>query len=153
MNNVHRERIALLIEALESGRYTQGQGRLARRIYSEDLGVPLHVEYCCLGVACEVAIAHDAPNVIRIDDPHLIVYRDTETGWEEGWSLPDSVAAWYDFEISTGVILDVGQGLKRDLIFVNDDLGWSFGEIAAALRERFGITADDAPVKLWEGSD
>jgi len=152
MNVTHRERIALLIEALESGRYTQGQGRLARRIYSEDLGTPLHVEYCCLGVACEVAIAHHASNVIRIDEPHLIVYRDTETGHEEGWALPDSVAAWYDFDSNTGVVLSTPDGFA-DMIKANDDLGWSFAQIAAALRERYNITTGDAPVKLWEGSN
>jgi hypothetical protein len=44
---VNRERVALLVEALESGQYEQGRWSLSK-----------DGKFCCLGVACEVARAN-----------------------------------------------------------------------------------------------
>lgn len=51
-------RIKTWITFLRSGKYKQGKGRLA---YKADVTNEKELNYCCLGVACEVAIA-EFPN-------------------------------------------------------------------------------------------
>jgi hypothetical protein len=71
-----RQRRALWVKALRSGKYRQAQGRLRT-----DGG------FCCLGVACEVAIA-DGVDVRRGGDVRAFTYDGAET------ALPPSVAGW-----------------------------------------------------------
>lgn len=85
---VNKERVALLVEALKSGDYEQGTGYLNK-----------DGKYCCLGVACEVAIANG-----------LAISREEGTLWtdsiivaydHERAYLPTSVAFWYGFTNKT----------------------------------------------------
>lgn len=139
MTTPNKERIKLFIEALESGRYIQGQGTLARFIWDPETQKRTSlVEYCCLGVACEVAIARNGP-VQREDGNDRIVYRDTETDRGDSWALPESVVEWYGFPGTTGAWLAKPDGGTTDMIGMNDVDGLSFATIATALREHYDI--------------
>lgn len=83
---VNRERVRLLVDALESGEYEQGQNRLQQ-----------NGKFCCLGVACEVAIANGVEINVQQRRPDLD--QDLETVYDNATMfLPESVSDWYGFE-------------------------------------------------------
>lgn len=95
------------VAALRSGNYRQTQGNL-----HDDAG------YCCLGVACEVALkAGLALDVSRSND--------CLTGYDGHYCLlPNSVKAWLGLRTCTGSIDAVS------LTDRNDTDRWSFSQIA-----------------------
>lgn len=66
----------LWTDALDSGKYKQGQGNLRT-----------DNEYCCLGVLCELAAQRDICNRVRHDDGNFVY--DGKVGF-----LPASVMNW-----------------------------------------------------------
>jgi hypothetical protein len=134
---VNRERVKLLVDALRSGNFTQGK----RRLRNSD------GRMCCLGVACEVALGHDA-NIVRWetdvrDDPRIYygpVDGDTSTG--SYTVLPNRVAEWYGFETADPRLKTLSGG-SRNATEANDDLGWDFAEIADAF-ERTYLALDES---------
>lgn len=122
---VDKERVRLLVDALRSGEYEQGEGVLR----------PEDDKYCCVGVGCDVA----RKNGIGID-------------WEPvagGWSFDGTqsifsprLMMWYGFDYSTGGDPEIGVaklagGLRITMIGANDTEHWSFEEIAAALEASY----------------
>lgn len=132
---VNRERVQLLVDALRSGNFEQGQNMLRTK---DDT-------YCCLGVACEVARL----NGIGLD------WKAKETGCEcqdcqdNRWhfdgsneGLGEKVAAWYGFERNSHAVADpeIGNdesGNTVTTIRANDDYGWDFNRIADALESTY----------------
>lgn len=120
---------AAWLRALRSGDYRQGRHRLAR------LRADGGVEYCCLGVLCELARLAGVP--LRVDDP--------ERGPDD-WSnrrydgrdslLPDAVVRWADLKDVTrdGDVLLAVAGVATSLSYLND-AGWSLAQVADALEE------------------
>jgi hypothetical protein len=110
--------IQLWIEALESGEYKQAVSYLS-----------IHGLYCCLGVACEVAIKHGV-EVTR-------AYRDEIVQYDGDHSLlPPSVQKWLGLRCNDG-----GFEVAHDdwieevnLATLNDE-GATFQEIANVIRE------------------
>ena len=110
-------KLLLWAEALESGRYKQGNGHLY-----------LDGRHCCLGVLTEIA--------------------DTPAEACEQAYLDDAVAAWLGLpghQVSDPCIPMVrrmvqGAGLAEEVVVrvpfweLNDQLHWTFKEIAAAIR-------------------
>lgn len=88
---VNKEHIKLWHDALVSGDYKQGTGTLGR-----------NGAYCCLGVACEVAIKHGVPlerqerdagyNGVQIE--YLWNSEETGVAHTEKGLLPFPVVAW-----------------------------------------------------------
>lgn len=103
----------LWVKALESGDYKQGKGRLCNEN-----------KYCCLGVACEVAIMNGVP-ITKIENAYLT--SDSKVMFS---SLPDAVKDWLNLFSITGNC-SIG-----DLIYLNDMRGISFKEIAAFIRSK-----------------
>jgi len=106
----YAERRRLLAEALRSGEYKQGAGFLSR-----------DGKYCCLGVACEVAIKSGLSVEVVIDtgiSPK--VWYDNEAHY-----LPKSVQKFFGFTSPYG---EYGPG--RSLPGDNDTRGLTFSEIA-----------------------
>lgn len=107
---------AAWVEALRSGEYQQGVGRLA-----------MGGRHCCLGVACEVAIKE---GIIDRYDP-------------EAFGLPIPVAEWLGFGDNYNAAdprLDetVGNTVYRSLSALNDLAHWDFDKIADIIEsERF----------------
>lgn len=130
---VNTERIRLLVEALESGDYEQGQGHL-------NLGG----KFCCLGVACEVAIANglqvEKTTELYYGTNHMIVSYDGSSGF-----LPLSVANWYGFEGSEShifggrynPIINVPGAGRVPAATANDAFGKTLPEIAEGFRREY----------------
>lgn len=110
------------VEALESGEYKQGRGALLKGY-----------EFCCLGVACDVAIKNGvALKVDRrgrwtvFDGCHL--------------ALPPAVQDWLGLRTEDGEAKD-----GTCLTSLNDWEDLSFSEIAAVIRsEPPGLFREDA---------
>ncbi len=109
MTKINPLRKHLLVDALLSGKFKQGQGGL-KQIYE---GKTLH---CCLGVACEIALEHGLKlDVQEVDG--LVGDDGNGSGMngrvvrfnnEEG-VLPSEVEKWFGFEeanprVSTGIV-------------------------------------------------
>lgn len=109
---------ALWVAALRSGEYRQTIGTL------EDAE-----GFCCLGVACRVAMDHG-----------LSLDRQTRDGTvyynNEDCYLPDEVVKWLGLGGRTGPLVEA---THKDCILVetiadcNDMLGWDFNKIADAI--------------------
>jgi hypothetical protein len=134
----NRENLLKWVEALESGKYEQTQGRLRR--YAEGM--------CCLGVACDIAA--DEVNGCWVDgysysywdnqpNPEFIIY-DEEGGVVERTSsyLPDAIQEWLGFS-KTAVLLALDDYPAVSANYLNDALGWNFNKIAAAIRHTYGL--------------
>lgn len=156
-----QEHRRLWLEDLRSGKNKQTKNRLAT---VEEDGT---VGYCCLGRACEVAIANGldipAETVVQYegteDERTVIVY-----GKEREYlTLPLAVAEWYglgaevspeldveyEVEDGTGVARALPDGLpERNLTSLNDSLenSYTFEQIADAV-EKHGLKSSQ-PVAL-----
>lgn len=129
MIEIQRERVEALCAALESGRYQQGQ--LALR---NDLG------YCCLGVVCDVS-GVSSWSALPVGVNGSFSYGPLG----EVSYLPTIVADWYGFS-SNNPLLKTSSGEYHSMSALNDDDGYTFTEIAQALRRTYlvgGVTTVD----------
>lgn len=108
---INKENMLTWVEALESGEYNQCKGTLVNRF----------TNYCCIGVAAELAGAKKEPSGI---DGHPFF----KNGYEE-------VSNWLGFEFSREWAGE--EGVEGTLIDFNDSNGYTFPEIAAYLRETY----------------
>ena len=131
---VKAERMKLWTAALRSGEYEQAKGYLK----SDD-------GYCCLGVACEVAVK----NGLDIEtDPESGYKSKTSFSKEDYWEnscLPREVMEWYGldktnptvvYEVTedevdeeTGEVFE-GDELSTELSELNDSFGYDFNQLA-----------------------
>lgn len=121
---VNKERVALLVAALRSGKYKQGR---------EYLGlIGNNVTHCCLGVACEVAIENGLGiPTTRIDG--YVMFDGAES------VLPASVRDWYGFDSADPFLklsLDRFYNVKRATV-MNDSRRYRFDVIAIAFEQTF----------------
>lgn len=117
----NKENIRKWVDALRSGEFKQTTGRLRN-----DAG-----EYCCLGVACEVAIK-DGIDLVPFDDGYL---RPELLGYTGG-TMPVAVREWLG--LSGDPIIGTGEfGLPLSAISTNDSHGWSFDQIADAIEREY----------------
>lgn len=123
------------VTALRSGDYTQ-----AKRVLNDTEG------YCCLGVACETAIADGLP--LEAVEKGFTAYFQPATGMhvqygEAATFLPEDVKTWLGVKtVSPWVRYN---GRWHTLTDLNDDGGFSFRDIANLIEE----TARDFPE--WVG--
>src|SRR4029077_12689635 len=110
---MNKENMNKWIEALRSGTYKQGNMYL--HMCTED-GVH---KYCCLGVACEVAIENGVEISTRLRN-HLVSGGTQKIYDEETSTLPDSVVEWL------GLAYRGGEYLIDHLITMNDGERKSF---------------------------
>lgn len=126
----------LLVEALESGEYEQGKHRLATQSDNGWL-------YCCLGVACEVALKNGVELKIEQrpyykDSTHTTIVNEKKSYDGHTTDLPAPVQNWLGWNddngtVRTGIIQPRGLECKT-LIGINDN-GATFQEIAAIIRQ------------------
>lgn len=107
------------VEALHSGKYEQGSGKLIKIQGDSYL-------YCCLGVACEIYERHNEQlekGVASPSDtqPEHIIYED-ETG-EHTDFMPPVVAKWFGFD-STKIPVSVDL-VEHDVHYDEDEIGYS----------------------------
>jgi hypothetical protein len=119
----NKERIKLWVDALRSGEYTQGHGALLR-----------DGNYCCLGVACEVAMQNGAPiTKQRYGDTDAYEYGDVMQ--YSTALLPHTVIEWYGFP-SPSPAIRYGDHLFTAL-YLNDAVNESFATIADAIENTY----------------
>lgn len=119
------------IDALLSGDYKQGTGRLRRQ--GDDDGPD---EFCCLGVLCELAVKDGV--VERRDPPTGVTCYSYGANDDEADSvvLPESVAAWVGLE-SLSATYTTNDSDGEGELTVDNDAGAKFEQIAEIIREKF----------------
>lgn len=130
-----RRRMKLLVKTLKSRKYRQTTHKLAR--YDR---IARRRKFCCLGVACEVAIA---------DGLNLSVERDSENNiYSYNGNLeilPREVVSWYGFDTSNPNLKTDSADIpehRRGLMTaaeLNDEYGWTFRQIADALVKTYNL--------------
>lgn len=150
-SKVNKYNMLLWYRALKSGQFEQGKNYLGRR---EPDG---QVRYCCLGVACEVAIANglnlnrfSANAIFRYSGTHEDEYTST------GSHLPAAVMDWLGIDehapqIATDVLDMQSELCTHDqcdcdavtAIRANDSMDWTFDQIADAVYEFYELAEVD----------
>lgn len=125
----NQENIQKWVDALESGKFVQTQGALRRNSFDND---DKEVQFCCLGVACEVARA----NGIRLDlakesSDYTWIDNDWEDPSTDDGKLPELVCDWLGVEDPNPLLNG------ETCIALNDDQELSFPEIAQRIKETF----------------
>lgn len=139
-SRLNRERLALWVQALRSGKYEQGTGALEYSIRHSEYPQKVVTTHCCLGVACRVAI----DNGLRVEFRNFagtteFLCEDGRPGsvWTSG-HMPERVAEWFGLPaltpISTNVIL-TDEAITATI--ANDQERWTFEQIADALESRY----------------
>jgi len=131
-NECNRDNMELFVEALFSSSYEQGKASLR----TEHPDLPDKYQYCCLGVATEVAIKAGIPEETKVDeygDPYV------DNVWENGY-LPSSVREWLGID-SDNPLLDFLHGNTLRAASANDEYEQSFFQIGAAFRRTY-LTSD-----------
>jgi len=125
---INKENIRKWVDALRSGRFTQGIGCLKR--FNENKHKYTH---CCLGVACEVA--EESGVSLSIVDQSYFVF-DDETAL-----LPFKVIKWLGVECGDPLIkAKPGDKLsdgETSCIDANDTLKYTFDEIADGIEKKY----------------
>lgn len=115
----------LWAKALESGEYKQGRLRLRT----------VDNKFCCLGVACDLAIKAGVPGVSWQHDlfANWEVLEQPYNMCRHTSYLPETVRTWLGLRTFSGIL--VIDGLQTDLVSLNDDERKSFRRIAKFVRK------------------
>lgn len=123
------------VEALRSGEFKQGRGRLKREAFDPDgSGAQMGYTHCCLGVLCEIigaketqmpggSIAFGDGADIRVGDLPMGILREVGMGSSSGMCVE-------------GVQLIIGPHAYHDLAHANDS-GATFEEIADYIEDNW----------------
>ena len=122
MTRINIHNLLLWIEDLETTTAPQVQHTLAKPV-----DVAGTIGYCCLGRACEVAIANGL-KVIKVEDNGFLY--DGSCSY-----LPASVVIWLG--MTENPVIHNYKGEKYTADDMNDALEYSFAEIAKAFREEY----------------
>ena len=158
----NRENMIKWVKALQSDRFPQGQHRLA----TKDLRVEESKQnwaYCCLGVACEVALEDGVD--MDVKGPYLFngSYMSRKSYDNHSVDLPERVLGWLGLRLSDeDVALPTVDFLAEDrellqlrgydlllcneraaASFLNDALLYNFPQIAEAIKHRFDISQEE----------
>lgn len=144
---INKENMRLWVAALRSGKFQQGQSALKRQ-YPGDR-VP---RYCCLGVACEIAMAHGVEmETSTLTTAHYSAAEPTRTWRFDGTlgALPPAVVTWLGLGSSDSTVDQdpvVGfytphpeAAVSVRAIKANDDLRWDFLQIAAGIEKYYDL--------------
>lgn len=135
----NKERLRLLVAALRSGEYEQGNGYLKVR-NKEDTKF-LH---CCLGVACELATA----NGVVLVTSEFFNEDNRKTVKFDGHSdfMPGLVSRWLEVDSSDLVVMSP-DGYLLTGAAANDNHGLTFEQIATGIEANYKLLErdDDAP--------
>lgn len=129
-----QENIRKFVAELRTTTKTQGQRNLIRHL---DDGT---TEYCCLGIACEVAIANGLDlerGVYRYEDGLTVdQFRNNPGGVFVDAVLPETVVHFYGFGATDPGLLEE-DGTVSTAITLNDENNYNFNQIAAAFERTY----------------
>lgn len=132
----NKERIRLWSDALRSDEFEQGAGRLCVIVKDKP-------RYCCLGVACEVAIRNGLTlekgssisscdcELCRSSDATNVTYNG------QGSVLPERVREWYGLTSSPNLKDSLDEGRYHSAIEMNDQFKRTFAQIADAIEATY----------------
>lgn len=127
MSEPNKERIQLLVDELRTTEHQQARNALSR--HTRNGGT----SYCCLGIACEIAIA----NGLEIEKSMQFSQGNIGSGMgiydEEMGSLPPSVQRWYGFDKGNPYLDEHNTMTAAEY----NDGGMSFPDIADKFEEKF----------------
>lgn len=131
----NKPRIKAWVEALRSGEYAQGKYALTAVNEDGKMG------YCCLGVACELAVRADPALGDDLNSRYYFDVLDQGNFWVGGVMVQE-VRDWYGLgdELGNGDIhlIDPAMGyITRSAAELNDTYGYDFPKIADAIEETF----------------
>jgi len=108
------------LNALRSGEYNQGEGRLRRGSGSE-------AQYCCLGVLCDLyrKSAVGKKKRAKWNDVGFVPKRQSSSVMPERFYLPKEVIEWAGLTSKNPRTEN-----EKDLAFLNDSMRKNFKEIA-----------------------
>lgn len=142
---LNKENLRKWVDALRSGEYKQGVGLLHRTktVDGKD-------KFCCLGVACVVAMQNGVELTTKElagDSPsypgHRIQYDETYT------TLPYKVREWFGFTVLTAGVRNPEFEINYPVVgkvgfaYLNDDLDLSFNQIADLIEEQLLSDEDE----------
>lgn len=116
---VNKENIRKWVDALRSGEYEQKSGSLRQ-----------YDKFCCLGVACEVAIASGEPIKTEKDNNGLVSYD------AKSCLLPTRVITWLGVESPDPAVKNDVENRWEYLTWLND-CGYTFDFIADCIELTF----------------
>lgn len=108
----HKDRIEQWCAALEGGKYQQGRKRLRHA-----------GRMCCLGVACDISNQGKWAGGIY----------STKTGQSSSMEMPSAVSKYFGLAYGNPFLIDE-QGEDESAADLNDSQGYTFPQIAAAIR-------------------
>lgn len=138
--SVNKDNVRLWVDALRSGNYVQTPGVLHRLHSTRDTHL---VGYCCLGVACSVAIDNGVPIAEDISDGAIGTFYWVDDGvrYTKETELPVPVMEWLGLKSENPVVdvLDAEDYADAQVtaIHMNDAEGSTFAEIADALERTY----------------
>lgn len=88
-------RVQELVIDLRSGNWRQSTGRLRRDYFNPETQKIDGGSFCCLGVACEVALRHGQG--ARVENRYFPTINTFNSEGSSGTSLPGSIADWFGF--------------------------------------------------------
>lgn len=135
-DQVNQEAVRLWLQALRSGEYQQGQSYLRR----DD-------KYCCLGVACEVAIAHGIP-VKKVEIGRGIISYVYDDADGSNQMLLRVVAEWLGFDTANqhywnNPVVWTEEGHTTQSLAALNDSGLSFADIADIIERNWLIPTEE----------
>lgn len=132
---VNKERLTALVAALRSGNYKQGK----KALHNTESDT-----WCCLGVACDVAIMNGLDLESVEIDGLTRYYPGVEVGHKawEAMTLPQAVKEWYGFE-DGNPHLHSEAGNRLSAAEWNDRENATFAEIATLFEQTFGLDGPD----------
>lgn len=122
----NKDNIRKWVDALRSGQYHQGNGRLK---YKDNDNV---VKHCCLGVACEVAIANGVEMDVDVYNYSSHDFKSRFIFDSNGGDLPEKVQKWLGILTPDPVLSNFGTATR-----LNDHMGYDFNDIANSIQSRF----------------
>lgn len=124
---VNKERVRKFVAALRSGKFQQGAEYLGLHHTYTDKDT-----YCCLGVACEVAIA-EGLKLEKVGNRNAYEYNG------ERYGLPGAVMYWYGFSTPNPAFSDkTGFGLyPANATVANDIKHYDFYKIADLFEQTY----------------
>jgi hypothetical protein len=122
----NKENMRVVVAALRTDRFKQGQGNLAQKHDGQWL-------HCCLGVACEIAI--ESGVVLGVQERTSTITRKLFGG--SGGHLPVEVQRWLGVRNDNLSVKD--EHGYTDAVSANDSDGWSFEMIADGLEKAYGL--------------
>src|SRR6266851_1373779 len=141
----NEENIRKWVDALRSGKYQQTTGKLSDG-----------QAYCCLGVACEVAIESGVAleRKLEADDPNDFNGRGRVVYGDQGGELPEAVANWLGllFEDDYGEFLPFSDpeltsegACHTTAVEWNDDANADFAKIADLIEANYLAKGEPSP--------